>query len=97
MRGGWQSHSDFKYVVYDYAPAMGVILILQVISSRARIRRRRMDHRRNPVLSFAGAGVQQSGFSLHRNFNFNDIYHVIQMVAMYLLYRGGIHLRDFRI
>jgi hypothetical protein len=87
------NHDDFKYVIYDYTPAMALILILQVIALGrgaggagwivAGI-----------LLSFAGAGVQQSGFSLHRNFNFNDIFHVIQMVAMYFLYRGGALLRD---
>lgn len=90
------SHSDFKYVVYDYAPAMGIILILQAISL-ARGSAGSGWIVGGILLSFAGAGVQRSGFSLHRNFNFNDIYHVIQMVAMYLLYRGGIQLRDFRI
>lgn len=90
------SHSDFKYVVYDYAPAMGVILILQIISL-ARGSAGAGWIVTGILLSFAGAGVQRSGFSLHRNFNFNDLYHVIQMVAMYLLYRGGIQLRDFKI
>jgi hypothetical protein len=40
-------------------------------------------------VSVLAALVQQSGLTLHRNFNHNDLYHVIQLVALWLLYRGG--------
>jgi hypothetical protein len=46
------------------------------------------------MVSFAAAGVQQSGFALHQHFNHNDLYHVIQMAGVYLLYRGGRLLRS---
>ncbi len=46
------------------------------------------------LASFVGAGVQMSGFALHRHFNHNDLYHVIQAGALYLLFRGGMLLRD---
>ena len=35
------------------------------------------------------AYVQASRLTLHRNFNFNDLYHVIQIVSLFLLYRGA--------
>ena len=38
------------------------------------------------ALSMVAAGVQQSGWSIHRYFNHNDLYHVIQAVAVWLLY-----------
>jgi uncharacterized protein DUF6962 len=38
--------------------------------------------------------VQASGFDLHRHFNHNDLYHMIQIAAMVLLYRGARLLRD---
>ena len=41
-------------------------------------------------LSLVAAGVQQSGWSIHRYFNHNDLYHVIQAVAIWLLYRSAI-------
>jgi hypothetical protein len=34
--------------------------------------------------------VQMSGFALHRHFNHNDLYHVIQIVALWLLHLGGV-------
>ena len=42
----------------------------------------------------AGAMVQASGFRLHEHFNHNDLYHVIQMVALVLLYRGAKRLQS---
>lgn len=47
------------------------------------------------LISFLAAGVQWSGLSLHRHFNHNDLYHVIQMVGMVYLYRGAQRLQDY--
>ena len=47
-------------------------------------------------LSAVKAAVQASGFALHRHFNHNDLYHVIQMGGFYLLFRGGLLVRDRR-
>lgn len=47
------------------------------------------------VISFLAAGIQASGFALHRNFNHNDLYHVVQMIGIYVLYRGGMLLTDY--
>lgn len=44
------------------------------------------------LLSLAGAGLQRNGWGLHRHFNHNDLFHVVQMGAAYLLYRGGLLL-----
>ena len=46
------------------------------------------------AVSVAAALVQASGFAPHRHFNHNDLYHVIQIAAMVLLYRGARQLRD---
>lgn len=88
---GWMIfRSDYKYVVYNSLIAMfGVLLMLLL---------------RHPpgsgwiliavLVSFAAAGIQRSGLSLHKHFNNNDLYHVIQMGAMYLFYKGAMLLRD---
>lgn len=87
---GWMaSHDEFKYAIYDYGSAMFAALVLQVAFLR------------NPgprwmaggiLASFAAAGVQQSGFALHRHLNHNDLYHLIQMAALWMLCRGGMRL-----
>ncbi|HPC73204.1 MAG TPA: hypothetical protein P5551_05180 [Syntrophales bacterium] len=47
------------------------------------------------LVSFAAAIVQRSGLSLHRHFNHNDLYHVVQSVGLYYLYRGAMLLKDW--
>ncbi|MFZ2490113.1 MAG: hypothetical protein WA208_01380 [Thermoanaerobaculia bacterium] len=41
------------------------------------------------AMSALAAVIQASGFALHPHFNHNDLYHVVQIVALWLLYRGG--------
>lgn len=42
----------------------------------------------------AGAGVvQQANLGLHKQFNHNDVAHVLFMVAVYFLYRAGLLLK----
>lgn len=41
------------------------------------------------VLSLLGLGVQQGGIGLGPNFNHNDLYHCVQIGALYLFYRGA--------
>ena len=83
------TYDDFLFVVYDYGSAMILILILQV---RAFYKLQSLAAGwivGGVLLSFVGAAIQQSGFSLHQHFNHNDLFHIMQMVAFYLLYRGG--------
>ncbi len=79
------AHDDFVYVIADYGLTLLIVGIVQFV-------------RRGPstpwviasiVVSVIGALVQQSGFALHRHFNHNDLYHVIQLIALWLLFRGG--------
>ena len=44
------------------------------------------------LVSFGAAAVQRSGFKLARHFNHNDIYHVIQLVGLYFVYKGALLL-----
>ena len=46
------------------------------------------------ALGLAGLGIQISGYRMHQPFNHNDIFHVIQIGAMYLFFRGARHLKD---
>lgn len=90
------THDDFRFVIYDYAPAMIGVLGLQ---SWAAYRRRDASAKwiiAGVLVSFAAAGVQQTGFRRGQDFNHNDLYHVIQMAALYLFYRGGWFFKDQR-
>jgi hypothetical protein len=46
------------------------------------------------AISVVAALVQASGLAPHPHFNHNDLYHVIQIAAMVLFYRGARVLRD---
>jgi hypothetical protein len=88
------SHNEFKYVIYDYAPAMLLIIVLQT-SARFKYKAASAPWLISGiVVSFIAAGIQLSGFTIHEHFNHNDLYHVIQMVALYIIYRGVVLLRD---
>jgi hypothetical protein len=41
------------------------------------------------LVSFAAAAIQQAGIAPHAAFNHNDLYHVVQMAGVALLYRGA--------
>jgi hypothetical protein len=46
------------------------------------------------AVTVVGLAVQQSGFRRHADFNHNDIFHLIQIAAFYLLFKGACTLRD---
>jgi hypothetical protein len=83
------THDDFVWVIADYG---STLLIVGAVFMTRWLRQR---HPATPwvlgsiVISVIAALVQQSGLALHRHFNHNDLYHLIQIVALWLLFRGG--------
>lgn len=88
------AHDDFRYVIYDYAPALVGICLLAAYAALARRAPFACWLIGGVLVSFAAAGIQMSGLALHAHFNHNDLYHVVQMGAFWLFYRGGLLLRD---
>jgi len=87
-------HDDFRYVVYDQLTAMTAILILHA---------RDMSTGKDPagrfmvtavLVSLLAAILQQSGIDPHRHFNHNDLFHLVQIGANYLFFRGALLLSD---
>lgn len=79
---GWMLYrDDFIWVVADTGLALAIVGLLHAWKC-------------NPwmlagVAASVLAGlVQASGIALHAHFNHNDLYHVVQAAAMFLLYRG---------
>ena len=82
---GWMiTHNNFVWVIVDYALTLLIVGI--VVRSRWVIA--------SIVVTVIGSLVQQSRFALHPHFNHNDLYHVIQLVALWLLYRGGLAMKS---
>lgn len=80
-------HDAFLYVVIDTSIAFIVVAALHLWKWNGPILA-------GVAVSIAGALVQASGFRLHEHFNHNDLYHVIQIAALVLLYRGAKRLQS---
>ena len=93
--GWWMgTHDNFLFVIYDYG-SMNVVLLALQLYGWYTLRIQSAPWLVGGVaVSVLAAAVQAGGFSFHRHFNHNDLYHVIQMGGMYLFYRGGCLLRD---
>jgi hypothetical protein len=92
---GWMVwHSEYIYVIADTGTALVLVAALHLWSST-----HDRHHASHWILGGVGvsvlaAGVQASGFALHRHFNHNDLYHIIQIAAMMLFYVGARRLHD---
>jgi len=86
-------HDEFLYVIVEYGLAMLCVLVL-ALTKRSRVGDAALWIVAGIAVSIVAALIQQSGFDLHRNLNHNDLQHLVQMVAVWLLYRGGLLLRD---
>ncbi|OSM04065.1 hypothetical protein MAIT1_03678 [Magnetofaba australis IT-1] len=85
---------EFLLVIGDYGVAMLVALGFHGASQLRGKRPGSAAISLGILLTFVSSGVQISGFSLHQYFNNNDIFHVLQMGATYLFYRGALALTD---
>jgi hypothetical protein len=77
--------------------ATGAFMVAGVMASSIR----KKDESRKWLLggmwmTLAGFVVQQSGVRLHMHFNHNDIFHIVQIGALYLFFRGASLLDDAR-
>ena len=74
-------HNDFIWVIADTGSALAIVGALHLWRFNGWMLA-------GVGASLAAALVQASGFALHRHFNHNDLYHVVQIAAMLLFYRG---------
>jgi hypothetical protein len=85
---------DFRMVVYDGALTMLVIVGLSTWGAWARRLPSAAWVLAGVLVSMLGALFQQGRVSIHRQINYNELWHIFQMGAMYLLFRGGLLLRE---
>jgi hypothetical protein len=90
-------HDDFLYVIIEYGSAMLVVFLWLLLNRTARQGPARKWIAGGVCATLVAAAVQQSGFDVHRHFNHNDLQHMVQMFAVWLLYRGGTRLADVRV
>lgn len=73
-------HDDFLWVIIDYGASLLLLSAVMIIRWSPMSR----WVLSSVVVSIVAAVVQQAPIAYH-----NDIYHLIQLVALWLLYRGG--------
>ena len=90
--------NQFKFVVLDYTFNMLVMVVLYISGSyKYEIKSNTKFIIIGIVISFIAAGIQISKFSIHQNFNNNDLYHLIQIVGLYFFYKGAKTLIDVKV
>lgn len=80
--------SSYRTIVCFYAP---VVVLFLVVATRQALRIRDAGWTLMAVsfaISLLAAAVQQARISIHENFDHNALYHVLQGIALVLLYRG---------
>ena len=88
------THDDFLFVIVEYGSSLLVVLGLLALHRLHGAERFRTYLGGGILVSIVAAVIQQTGVRLHRHFNHNDLMHVVQMGAVWLLYQGGRRLHD---
>lgn len=87
--------SDFDLVAFFFASILAFVLLMMIYV---------WWQTKNPgaakvvaglLVSLAGAVAWKSRLSVHPHFNHNDLYHVIQAIGLWLMFRGGLLLNDY--
>jgi energy-converting hydrogenase Eha subunit A len=86
-------YQQFVPMAIDYGSAMLVVVLLQWVQLE-RQRRSAIWISAGIGVSMIAIGIQATRISIAPSFNHNDLYHLVQMVALYLLYRGARILKD---
>ena len=86
--------NDFDYVIYDYGSSMAVVLLLALAAWYLHRSRAAPWVISGILVSLIASQIQMSELGFHQHFNHNDIFHVVQMASLTLLYRGGLRLED---
>lgn len=89
-------HDDFLYVVADSGSALGAVGLLHLVSV---LREADVASRwalAGMAVSLVAAAVQSLRLSPHPLFNHNDLYHLVQTVAVVLFYRAARTFPDRR-
>jgi hypothetical protein len=85
---------EYKIVVIDYGVSMVALAALAAIAWMRRGAPASPWLIAGVLVSAVAAAVQVRKIAPHPRFNHNDLYHVIQIVALYLFFRGGALLVD---
>jgi hypothetical protein len=89
------TNPSFLVAIADYLPVLLFILIAELFVWKIYGSKESKYLVTGIVVLLLGAAAQQMGIGINQYFNHNDVYHVVTLVGLYLLYLGIIGLRDF--
>jgi hypothetical protein len=87
-------HPEFRVAAADYGGALAIVLVGAAYETFRRQAPGMVWLIVGVLVSLVAGIVQARRLALHRHFNHNDLYHVVQMAALYAFYRGGALLVD---
>lgn len=90
------SRTEFIIVIVDYTTALVGVVLLAWLARPSGLTGAATWIAAGVGVSVVAALIQALRIAPHKQFNHNDLFHVVQTGALYLLYRGGLLLRDFR-
>lgn len=84
----------FEVAAFDYGSAMVIVLVLQLRMLNQPTAHTAQWLIMGILVSGVAIGIQSSGFSISESFNHNDLYHLVQLIGLGLLYQGAKQLKD---
>jgi hypothetical protein len=85
---------EFRVAAADYGGALAILLVGAVYAWVRWSEPAAAWLIGGVLVTLVGSVLQARRVGLHRLFNHNDLFHVVQMVALYVFYRGGALLVD---
>jgi hypothetical protein len=87
---------QFIVVIADYGTALAAILLAAWFLRPSGLTPAAWWITAGVAVAAVAGVIQWARLAPHVHFNHNDLFHVVQMVSLYLLYRGGLLLRDMQ-
>jgi hypothetical protein len=86
----------FVLVIADYGTALVAVLLAAWFMRPTGLTPAAWWMTAGVAVAVVAGVIQWAHVAPHVRFNHNDLFHVVQMASLYLLYRGGLLLRDMQ-
>ena len=90
------TRDQFVLVIADYGTALLAVLLAAWFIRPSGLSPAAWWITAGVAVAIVAGLIQWAHLAPHVHFNHNDLFHVVQMASLYLLYRGGVLLRDMR-
>ena len=88
------TRDQFSLVIADYGTALIAVVLAAWLVAPSGMTAARWWITAGVAVAVVAGVIQWAHLAPHARFNHNDLFHLVQMASLYLLYRGGLLLRD---